>query len=432
MYHCGPTVYDYAHIGNMRSFLLGDLLRRMFELNGYNVTQVMNITDVGQLTDDGDEGEDKMTTALIREGKPKTIEAMRELATFYTDKFVADLQTLNIKIPNELPKATEHLTEEVDMIEKLLEKNIAYKTSDGIYFDTSKFENYGELGNLRAQTSMQHSRTGINPEKRNYRDFALWKFNDMGFESSLGKGFPGWHIECSAMAMKYLGETFDIHTGGIDLSTTHHNNEIAQSESVTGKQFVRYWLHHEFINVGEEKMAKSKGNFFQLHDISAKGIPPLAYKVWLLSGHYRTPMNFTWDALMGSQIALGKLIRQFRDLGKETGKVSVPYQEKFMSFINDDLQTPQALALVWELLGDGEVSDPDKRASLLYFDKFLGLGLENLPEIEIPEEILNLAEQREAARKAGNFAEADLIRKQIEKQGFIVEDAPSGPKIYRH
>lgn len=269
MYHCGPTVYDYLHIGNLRTFLLADFLRRVFEFNGYKVHQVMNITDIGHLTSDADSGDDKMTKALIREGKELTLENMKQLALFYSDVFKNDLKNLNILTPNSLPMASDHIQEDIDLISLLTKKGFTYKTSDGLYFDTLKYPEYGKLGGISVIDEKElQSRLAQNSEKKDPRDFALWKFNNtLGYEAPWGKGFPGWHIECSAMSMKYLGESFDIHTGGIDHISVHHNNEIAQSESVTGKPLANYWLHGAFLTVKDSKMAKSSGEFITLKSL---------------------------------------------------------------------------------------------------------------------------------------------------------------------
>jgi cysteinyl-tRNA synthetase len=432
MYNCGPTVYDFAHIGNLRSYIFADILRRALELNEYTVTQVINITDIGHLANDGDDGEDKMTRGLRREGKPLTLEAMKELSDFYTEKFKEDLKELNIELPTHLPKASEHIAEDIELLKKLEEKGFIYSTSDGVYFDTSKDEDYGKLGKSQTKDSEdeQESRIGLNREKRNPKDFAVWKFNDvLGYESPWGKGFPGWHIECSAMSMKYLGETFDIHTGGIDHIPVHHNNEIAQSESATGKPYVHVWLHNAFVNIEAGKMAKSGGNTLKLQTIKDKHISPLAYRYWLLGGRYNTPMNFSWEALQGAQNAFEKLRLRVLDLGVTVGEINNEYQEKFIDFINDDLDTPQALAFIWELLNNKNIPDSSKLATLLYFDKVLGLGLSDIKNSEIPNSIYKLVQEREITRQEKNFAKSDELRKQIEELGYIVKDTELGPKI---
>ncbi len=425
MYHCGPTVYDYVHIGNLRSFLLADILRRTFEYFGYEVKQVMNITDLG-IGGNNDEGEDKILSGLKREGKEITMDNMKQLGDFYTERFKEDIAKINIKLSHVLPKASKHIAEQIALIETLEKKNFTYKTSDGIYFDTSKDPRYGKLGKLGKETESRIA----NPEKRNTRDFALWKFNsNLGLPSPWGQGFPGWHIECSAMASKYLGNTFDIHTGGIDLAPVHHNNEIAQSENAYNCIFANYWLHNEFINVPEGKMAKSEGN-----QITLKSIPyPLAYRYFLLLAHYRTPITFTWEALEAAQNAYRKLKDFVSKAAFDTSAVNEEYREKFIEKLENDLNTPETLAVVWELVKDESVSSADKRATLLDFDQVLGLGLEhNEFEIkEIPVEVQKLVDEREAARKAGNYSDSDRLRQEIIDLGYNIDDTSEGPRIYK-
>lgn len=370
MYHCGPTVYDYVHIGNLRSFLLADILRRTCEYLGFEVKQVMNITDVG-IGGNNDEGEDKMISGLKREKKEVSMESMKELADFYTERFKEDAKAMNMLPPHVLPKASEHLAEQIEMIKTLESKGFTYNTSDGVYFDVSKDTHYGKLGRLGKETESRVE----NSEKKNARDFALWKFNEnLGYPSPWGQGFPGWHIECSAMATKYLGNTIDIHTGGLDLAPIHHNNEIAQSENVCGCDFVHYWLHNEFVNVVEGKMAKSEGTGIKLADLSSRNFSPLTYRYFLLMAHYRTPVTFTWEALEAAQNALEKLRRQAQSTGA-TGVVDEAYKAKFVEKLENDLNTPQALAVLWTMLKDKEVKPEDKVATLKDFDKVLGLGL---------------------------------------------------------
>lgn len=429
MYHCGPTVYNVAHIGNLRSYVFADTLRRIFEFNGYKVKQVINITDIGHLTSDADEGEDKMVKALKREGEDLTLEALKKVGHKYFDLYKQDLTKLNILLPNVFAFASEHIAEDVSLVEILLNKDIAYKISDGIYFDISKYPEYGKLG---GSASDEHSRVGINPEKRNSQDFALWKFADssqLGFEAPFGVGFPGWHIECSAMAMKYLGETFDIHTGGVDHVSIHHNNEIAQSEAATGKPFAHYWMHNNFITMGEEKMAKSEGNVLSLDSLEQKGLDPLAYRYWLLTSRYSTRVDYSSEALEAAQNAHNKLKRNIQEL-PEGGSVQKDLLLIFTETINDDLNTPESLAFVWKILKDEDVSPGDKKATILEFDKVLGLKLdEKEEEIVIPQEVLDLAKAREQARKEKNWAESDRLRDEIQHAGFIVKDTQDGPKI---
>jgi cysteinyl-tRNA synthetase len=431
MYNCGPTVYDRIHIGNFRAFVTPDILRRVFEYNGYEVKQIMNITDVGHLVSDGDEGEDKMTKGLKREGKPITLEAMLELSAKYAEQFLDDLKALNVEPAFKYPRASDHITEDVEIVKLLEEKGYAYKLNDGLYFDTAKFPAYGKLGNISIEKLKEGARVTVNSDKRNPSDFALWKFDSkIGWESPWGRGFPGWHIECSAMSSKYLGQPFDIHTGAIDLIPIHHNNEIAQSEAAYGKTFVNYWVHNEFLIVGGDKMSKSLGNFITLETLKEKMISPLAYRYWLLTAHYRSPVNFTFEAVSGAQNTLVRLIKIVMNYPKG-GAVIPAYKEKFLAHINDDLNLPQAVALAWELVGDSSMSDIDKRATLIDFDRVFGLKLDSVPETkeEIPPEIKVLAETREEARKAKDWTKADALRKEIEERGFTVKDTPSGIEI---
>ncbi len=433
MYNCGPTVYDFAHIGNLRSYVFADVLRKTLEFNGYSITQVINSTDIGHLASDADDGDDKMTKGLKREGKSFTLESMKELGDFYTERFKEDLTALNIQFPTHLPKASEHITEDIELITTLEKKGVTYTTSDGVYFDTSKDPDYGKLGNMNKQDENEEvSRIGINTEKRNPKDFALWKFNNnLGYESPWGKGFPGWHIECSAMSKKYLGQPFDIHTGGIDHIPVHHNNEIAQSETAFDKPYAHFWLHNAHVNIEGGKMAKSEGNFIRLQSLIEHDLDPLSYRYWLLGARYSTSMNFSWDALQAAQNAYSNFLQYFLDLGPESGTADENYVALFKGFINDDLDTPKALALAWELLKDEEVSAEDKRATLITFDKVLGLGLETLPseyfKLDIPENVAALVEEREQARKNKDFKRSDELRSEIQKAGFEVKDTDKGP-----
>jgi cysteinyl-tRNA synthetase len=433
MYNCGPTVHDYAHIGNLRSYVFADSLRRMFEYNGYEVAQVVNITDVGHLVSDADEGEDKMTKALKREGKPLSLEAMREVATFYYERFVEDLKALNVELPKAFPRASDHIKEDIELIGALEKKGFVYKASDGIYFDTRRFPAYGKLGGRADKTAGTGSRIGANPEKRDPADFALWKFNPkLGWPSPWGQGFPGWHIECSAISAKYLGQPFDIHTGGIDHIPVHHTNEIAQSEAAYGKPLAHYWLHNEFLTVGGDgKMAKSAGNFITLKTLADESISPLAYRYWLLSAHYRSPVRFTYDAVRAAQNALIRLLAAVGSY-PDGGKAVPAYKERFLAFVNDDLDMPEAVALAWELVKDPKVNDADKRATLLDFDRVFGLKLDSAPRVEeetVPEEIKALSDAREGARKAKDWKKADAIRVEIEARGFEVSDTPEGARV---
>ena len=424
MYNCGPTVYNYAHIGNLRSYVFADTLRRVFEYNGYKVNQVINVTDIGHLSSDSDDGEDKMTKALKREGKPLTLKAMREVADFYFEKFKEDLKSLNIETPEHFPFASDHIQEDIDLVQKLEDKGFTYKTSDGIYFDIKKFPEYGRLGNIKISDDTE-SRIGVNPEKRNSQDFALWKFNnELGYDAPFGKGFPGWHVECSAMSVKYLGPEFDIHTGGIDHIPVHHNNEIAQSVCA-GDPYAKYWLHNAHLNIGENKMAKSGDNFITLATLRDKNIDPIALRYVFLSARYSSPLQFSWEALEGAQTTL-KRIKEKLKYYPDGGSV---IETKFNEHINDDLDTPKAIAIISEIISNPEYSDADKKATILDFDKVLGLQLDRQDNIEVPDNVLELIKQRDEARANKDFAKSDELRSEIEKLGFAVRDTENGTQV---
>ncbi|MCU0660670.1 MAG: cysteine--tRNA ligase [Candidatus Pacebacteria bacterium] len=431
LYNCGPTVYQYAHIGNLRSYVFADILRRTLEFNGLHVRQVINITDVGHLTDDADSGEDKVEKEAKKDGR-----GAKEITAFYTEAFLKDVGALNMKLDGtRFTPATEHIREQIELIQRLEEKKCTYQTSDGVYFDTNTFPAYGKLGNINIKGLKEGARIDINDEKKNPTDFALWKFSkpeehrQQEWPSPWGVGFPGWHIECSAMSMKYLGENFDIHTGGVDHIPTHHNGEIAQSEAATGKPYANYWLHNEHLMINGEKISKSLGNSICLSDIIAKNISPLAYRFWLLMASYRTQINFNWDALLGAETALKRLYALFRALGEVVGIPSVDYCSRFKACINDDLDTPRALTLVWEVLKDKVLSSADKRATLLAFDAVLGLNLSSLTSHLIPENISLLLEERKQARKSGDWATADRIRDELKSLGYEIKDTQEGVQI---
>lgn len=416
MYHCGPTVYDYGHIGNFRTFLVNDVLRRTLEYAGYEVIQVMNITDI----------DDKTIKRSKDEGS--TLEA---LTLRYENYFLADLRHLNIKIPNQLPRATAHIGGMMVIIEKLLREGFAYKADDGIYFDITKSKGYGILANLDLEGLTQSRVANDEYDKKNARDFALWKFwseddGENGFDASFGRGRPGWHIECTAMAISTLGETIDIHTGGVDLIFPHHTNEIAQSEAATGKKFVNNWLHSEFLLVDGQKMSKSLGNFITIKTIVEKGFSPLAYRYWVLGAHYRSKANFTWEGLEGAQTALARL----RDhIGGEVGKADDKYHQRFLELILDDLDTPRALALAWEVAKDPALLAADKTATLLDFDKVFGLGLELKVKVDVPEKIMVLIAAREGARQKKDWGKSDEIRNEINALGWEILDTGNGPQV---
>jgi len=419
MYHCGPTVYDTPHIGNYRTSIMNDLIRRIFEYNKYKVIQVMNITDV----------DDKTINKSRNEKVP-----LEHVTRKYEALFIEGLKSLNILLPHHLLRATDNIQEMILLVEKLLEKGIAYKSEDGIYMSIDKIKNYGALAHIDLSDLKTHERISNDEyDKDNPRDFAVWKFKtendgDNSWSASFGEGRPGWHIECSAMSMKILGPTIDIHTGGIDLVFPHHTNEIAQSESVTGKPFVKYWIHGAFMNMKDEKMTKSVGNVIKLETLDEQAISALAYRYWLLTAHYRSLINFSFEAIQGAQNALIRLISSTTNL-PEGGEVNPDYMERFMAYINDDLDMPKAIALTWDLLKDSKVSDQDKRATIISFDKVFGLNLglvTNIIEEKIPEEITALAEAREQARNEKDWVKADALRQEIEVRGFEVIDTDTG------
>jgi len=375
MYHCGPTVYNFVHIGNLRSYILADILRRTFEYSDFKVTQVINITDIGHLTSDEDSGDDKMVKGLKREGLPISIDGLKQLADKYSQAFVKDLEAINIKKPDYMPRATEYLEKEIELIQKLEDKGFAYKLDDGIYFDTNKLPDYGKLGGL---TPINESESRVDTSgKKSPRDFVLWKLSPddhLGFPSPWGNGFPGWHIECSAMSRELLGQPFDIHTGGVDHVPVHHNNEIAQSEAAYGSTLANYWIHNEFVNLSGAKMSKSEGNILTLKALEEEGFSPLTYRYFLLLSHYRSPTNFTWEALEAAQNALNRL-KKLTSALPEGGIVNVPYKNQFKEKLENDFNTPQALAVIWTMLKDKAISSEDKLATIKDFDKVLGLGL---------------------------------------------------------
>lgn len=439
MYNCGPTVYDFAQIGNLRSYVFADVLRRTLEMNGYTVKQVVNITDVGHLVSDADDGEDKIVLGAQREGKN-----IEDIIKLYSDAFYADLRTLNILPALKYPRATQYINEQKGLIETLHKKGFLYTTNDGVYFDTSKFPRYGDFARLD-MTGMQAGTRVEMREKKLRTDFAVWKFSpedgrkrEQEWDSPLGigrKGFPGWHVECSAIAMKELGETIDIHTGGVDHIPVHHTNEIAQSESATGKPFVRFWLHNAFVLVNGKKMSKSLGNVYRLRDIEGQHISPVAYRYWLLTARYRTEVNFTWESLKGSDIAYQRLCALIVNLGDNIGTANKKYHKRFIEHLNDDLNTPSAIALMWDLLKDADIAKEDKLATMFAFDKVFGLGLKEGHDLfaahpmGVPPPVLELCNARARARGEKNWAEADRLRDEISKLGYEVKDTPEGSAI---
>lgn len=436
LYSCGPTVYDFAHIGNFRAFLFADSLRRVLEYNGYQVHHVMNITDVGHLLSDADEGEDRMLLGARREKKSPFA-----IADYYTQAFLRDSDRLNILRPGILCKATQHIQEMIEFVEVLMAKDLAYETTDGIYFDISQYPQYGVLSDVNLEEQQEGARVAVNPEKRHPADFALWRKatpnHIMQWDSPWGRGFPGWHIECSAMGLKYLHQHFDIHTGGIDHIPTHHENEIAQNWGYCGAEKVRYWLHSGFLQVDGGKMSKSLGNTYTLSHLEERGYDPLAYRYLLLNSHYSKGSNFTWEALTGAQKALDRLRRgvsrfkaQYFAGNGDTPKMLKEYQERFHRAINDDLNLPQALAVLWDLLRREELQSQYYEA-ILDMDRVLGLelhrvGLEKERDEELPPPLQALLEERERARKEKDYQKADAIRDELARQGVYLTDTPQG------
>lgn len=459
VYTCGPTVYDFVTIGNWRTYTLGDIVVRVLTYLGYTPTYLMNITDVGHLTGDNlgdaDTGEDRLEKGARREGKTAW-----EVARFYTDDFLTGYDKLNLTRPLRFTKATDYIAEQIELVARIEAKGFAYRIDDGIYFDTEKYE---AAGNVYEQLSTidqvkAGARVEYNRQKKNPRDFALWKFSypegrsfdsaqddpasrrHMEWDSPWGTGFPGWHVECSAMSMKYLGEQFDIHIGGEDLRSTHHPNEIAQSEAATGKRpFVKYWLHGAFLQVDGGRMGKSLGNAYTLHDIEAKGFSPLALRYFYLTGHYRRPLNFTWEGLTAAEKGYARLVDltgRFRD-ERERVSLSVEklakidaFREAFLKAISTDFNLPEALAVVWELV-KSNVPGRDKYDLVIEFDRVLGLELAQAPgsKLQVPNEIELLVTKREELRAKKQFAEADTVREEIEKRGYRVEDRVTGPLV---
>ena len=433
LYACGPTVYDYQHIGNFRTFMFVDTLRRVLEWNGYRVRHVMNVTDVGHLTSDGDTGEDKMEKGARRTGK-----SAWEIAQLYTDAFLVDMKRLDIEAPSMLSRATDHIAEQIAFIADLEKKGYTYKTSDGIYFDTAKQPDYGYLARLDIKGLEAGKRVELG-EKRQPTDFALWKFSPPGekrqmeWDSPWGKGFPGWHIECSAMAQKYLGDYFDIHCGGEDHIPVHHTNEIAQTEARVGTRLANFWMHGYFLLQNDAKMAKAAGGFLRVDTLIERGYDPLAFRYLCLTAHYRGQLNFTWDALDGAAVALDRMrngVHALRDAGE--AKPDPAFVERFTNEINDDLNTPRALAVAWEVLR-GELPPAVKRATLIAFDRVFGLLLSTWqPKVEVvPDAVRALAEARSGARKSKNWVEADRLRGEIAAAGWEMEDRADGYALKR-
>ena len=431
MYSCGPTVYDYVHIGNFRTFLMADFLRRTLEYLGYEVKHIKNITDVGHLTqDDIDAGEDKMIKAAKREKKSPF-----DIARFYEEAFHEDEEKLNILPAYKFPRATEYIDEMIEMIKKLIEKGYAYEVKGAVFYDVEKFKDYGKLSGNTLENLKTGARLEAHPDKKHPYDFALWLKADpshvMQWDSPWSRGYPGWHIECSAMSLANLGETLDFHTGGEDNIFPHHEDEIAQSEGATGKKFVNFWVHGRHLMVDDEKMSKSKGNFYKLADIEERGFSPLAFRYLCFTSHFQSQLNFTWQSLEASRNALNKL-EEFAALNPgNSGKPIEKYELEFKNALENNLDTPKALSVVWEMMKAKGHSPADTKATLLRFDKVLGLGLDKITKkvISIPDSVKKLLDQRDEARKKKDWKLADELRQEIEKQGFAVEDTSDGQKV---
>jgi cysteinyl-tRNA synthetase len=438
LYTCGPTVYNYAHIGNLRTYIFEDILKRVLIYNDYAVKHVMNITDVGHLTGDRDMGEDKMEAGAAREGK-----SAWDIADFYTQAFLKDIKHLNILPPDIWVKATDTIPEQIALVETLEKKGYTYRTADGIYFDTSKFKDYTKLSHQDLEALMEGARVERNPEKRNPTDFALWKFSPQGskrqmeWDSPWGVGFPGWHLECSAMSMKFLGDQLDIHCGGTDHIDVHHTNEIAQSEAATGKPFFNFWMHGAFLIIqGGKKMAKSEGNFLTLeHAFLKNDINPLAYRFASFLTHYRKPMEYSDEGIAAARNGLLHVQNQVRQIlaaGVDTETtVHVEFKNKFSEAINDDLNMPRAMAVIQEML-KSKIGDAQKYSTILDFDRVLGLQLDQLDHAQaLPEAVQKLVDARLQARQAKDFTSSDQLRAEIEALGYQVQDTKDGMKVVK-
>ncbi len=431
LYACGPTVYDYAHIGNLRTYLFVDTLRRVLELGGYNVQHVMNITDVGHLVSDGDTGEDKM-----EKGARKQQKSAWDIAKYFEQAFINDIKKLNIKTPTTMCRATEHIQEQIEFIQEIEINGYTYQTSDGIYFDTQKLNdsnfNYGHLARLDIEGLQAGARVDI-ADKRNVTDFALWKFStdaerQMQWPSPWGIGFPGWHIECSAMSEKYLGKQFDIHVGGEDHIPVHHSNEIAQSQARHGCKQANYWMHGYFLQLNKEKISKS-GQSLLLSSVIDQGFEPLAYRYLVLTSHYRSQLNFSWGSLESAQTSLNRMRLGIAEFANN-GTVNESFRNQFHEYVFEDLKMPQALALVWSVL-KSDIAGADKKATILYFDRVLGLALDNFveTELDIPDEVKALAELRQLARENKDWIGSDKLRDDIARLGYVIKDNADGYKI---
>jgi len=436
LYTCGPTVYNYAHIGNLRTYVFEDILKRALAFCGFKVRHVMNVTDVGHLVSDADEGEDKMELGAQREGK-----SAWQIADFYWQAFCHNMADLHLIEPDVWCKATDHIREQIEQVQALEAKGLTYTIDDGVYFDTAKFPDYGKMARLDIEGQQAGARVELAADKRNPTDFALWKFSpkdeqrQMEWDSPWGKGFPGWHVECSAMAMKYLGQQFDIHCGGVDHIKVHHTNEIAQAEGTSGKRpWVRCWMHGEFLVLESDKMSKSSGDFITLDTVEKAGFPPLSYRYFCLNAHYRKQLTFTWEALEHAAKGFARLknaVIELKTQFKTPGNVSKKHLESFTGAVEDDLNMPQAVAAMWGLMRDGAVAPADKYATLLKMDAVLGLGVEQMEaqRVDVDEAIQALLDEREQARKNKDFQTADRIRDDLLDRGFEIVDTAQGPKV---
>jgi cysteinyl-tRNA synthetase len=440
VYSCGPTVYSNQHIGHMYAFTQWDVLVRLLRYSNFKVKWVMNITDVGHMTSDQDEGEDKLEKGAKREGL-----TVWQIADKYIKQFLESIDLLNIQRPDVLPRATQHIQEQIDLIKKIEENGFTYKTKTGLVFDTSKFKGYADFAGLDLKKQRPGARVDVDPEKKNPWDFLLWVTNQpnhaMQWDSPWGRGFPGWHIECTAMAAKYLGEQFDIHTGGMEHIPVHHTNEIAQAYGAFKRPMVKYWLHNNWLTLKDEKMSKSLGNVVLVSDLIEKGFDPMDFRYLVLSSHYRKGMVFSWASLEAARGGMQNLRETMISLKKETRRTTLSsekqkkvddYRERFLEAIGDDLNAPQALAVLWEML-KSNVPAEDKYDLAISFDEVLGLGLQKIEvkEEKIPPEIQKLAEERDKLRKQGKFEESDKVRKTILEKGYSVDDTPEGSKLKR-
>ena len=438
IYSCGPTVYSSPHVGNMYAYICWDVLVRTLKYLGYEVKNVINITDVGHLVSDSDEGEDKMEKGSKREGL-----TAKELAEKYEKEFLENLKELNIGLPWKMPRATEHIEEQIDLIKKIEENGFTYKTSDGIYFDTSKFADYGKFANLNLEKIREGARVEVNEEKKNPTDFALWKFSptnekrQMEWNSPWGVGFPGWHIECTAMSTKYLGDTFDIHTGGEDHIPVHHTNEIAQSFGAFGKISANYWMHNAFITFKGQKLSKSSGGLFTVLDLKKMDHDyPMVFRYMALNSHYRKGIEFSLESMVSAKNALNRLknyVLDFKNSGGVITGIDENYKNEFKEKITDDLAMPEAMAVVWKLMRS-DLNMSTKIGTLLNFDEVLGLNLSSLMSFideEVPPDVLALVEERKKAREEKNWTESDRLREIIKEKGYLVEDSQNSCKIQR-